>query len=131
MDLIPRGYGFDDFFSFFLPDKTFEKIEMKCDIFEKDGKYNLIVDIPGMNKEDVKIECEDGYLYITAIKEDKKDEEDKNYIRRERHFGKYQRSFYVGDIDPESIEAEFKDGSLTIMFPKEENKPNKKQIEIK
>lgn len=131
MELIPRGFGFNDFFDAFLPEKQIERPHMKCDIYEKDGEYNLIIDVPGFKKEDVKIECEDGYLTITATKEEKEDDDSKNYIRKERHYGKYQRSFYVGDIDAESIKAEFKDGSLEINFPKEETKSTKKEIEIK
>ncbi len=131
MDLIPRGFGFNDFFDTFLPEKSIEKPHMKCDIYEKDGEYNLIMDIPGFKKDDVKIECDDGYLTITAEKEETSDDSDKNYIRKERHYGRYQRSFYVGDIDTDSIEAKFEDGSLKVIFPKEETKSTKKEIKIK
>jgi len=131
MDLIPRGFGFNDFFDTFLPERHVDRPHMKCDIYEKDGEYNLIMDIPGFKKEDVKIESEDGYLTITATKEDISEDNDVNYIRKERHYGTYQRSFYVGEIDPENIDAEFKDGSLIVKFPKEDAKSTKKEIEIK
>ncbi len=131
MDLIPRSFGFNDFFDTFLTEKQNNQPHMKCDIYEKDGEYNLIMDIPGFKKEDVKIESEDGYLTITATKEDRSNEENVNYIRQERHYGSYQRSFYVGDIDYENISAEFKDGSLFVKFPKEDAKSTKKEIEIK
>lgn len=129
MDLIPRTFEFDDLFNSVLTERNNKMFDMKCDIYEEDGVYNLIMDIPGFDKDNVKIECDDGYLTITAEKETKNN--DKNYIRQERHYGKIQRSFYVGNIDHESVEAKFKDGTLKIKFPKEDENANKKFIEIK
>lgn len=129
MDLIPRTFGFDDFFNSVLAERDHKVFDMKCDIYEKDGVYNLIIDIPGFDKNNIKIDCNDGYLNITAEKETENN--DKNYIRQERHYGKIQRSFYVGNINSESVEAEFKDGTLKIKFPKEDENANKKFIEIK
>ena len=131
MDLIPRGFGFDDFFDSFIPEKHYiEKASGKCDIYEKDGKYFLEMETPGLTKDNVKIESEDGYVTITTSKEDKKEEKDRNYIRKERTYGSTQRKFYVGEINQDEIKAEFKDGILIVSFPKEEKKSNKKEIEI-
>lgn len=131
MDLIPRGFGFDDFFDTFIPERRYvEKVGGKCDIYEKDEKYFLEMEIPGLKKDEVKIEVEDGYLTITAEKSEVKEDEDKNYIRKEITYGSTQRKFYVGDIDSEDIKAEFKDGILNVSFPKEEKKSNKKEITI-
>lgn len=130
MNLIPRKYFLgDDFFDDFFEPAL--KDQMKCDIYEKDGNYNIVLDAPGFDKDDIKLECDNGYLTISAEKVEEDNEEDKNYIRRERHYGKYSRSFYVGDIDTENIDAEFKKGTLKIVVPKIEEKPSKKQIEIK
>ena len=131
MDLLPIGFGFNDFFDTLLPAKPVDRPKFACDIFEKDGNYNLIMDIPGFTKEDVTVESDDGYLTITASKEDKSDEEGINYIRKERHYGQFQRKFYIGDVDSELINASFEDGTLKINFPKEEPKSTKKEIEIK
>lgn len=132
MDLMPRGFGFDDFFDSFLPEKTHNNFnEMKCDIYEKNNEYHIEMDIPGMKKENVKIECEDGYLSIIASGEQNHEEKDKKYIRRERNYGKYQRRFYVGKINPNDIKAEFKDGSLLVSFPKEDKNASKIAITIK
>lgn len=131
MDLIPRGFGFNDFFDTFLPSSQTEKPHLVCDIYEKDGEYNLVMDVPGFKKEDVKIEVEDGYLTISATKEEETEDSDKNYIRRERRCGKFQRSFYVGDVNHDKIEAKFDEGTLKVTFPKEVEKPNKKEIKIK
>jgi len=78
---------------------------------------------------------EDGYLRISAKVEEKKDDEESNYLHKERYYGECTRSFYVGeDIKEEEISAEFNDGILKIDIPKkdeEETVPEKKQIEIK
>lgn len=123
---------FDDFFT---PVRGDEMSKMRCDIYEKDGIYTMEMDIPGFNREDVKIEVDDNdYLTITAEKNSETNDEDsdKNYVRKERSYGKYQRSFYVGDIDKDNIDAKFENGILKITMPKkEEEKSSKKTIEIK
>lgn len=129
MNLITRdsifGSLFDDFYEF----KRFNNI-MKTDIYEKDGKYVIEADIPGFKKEDVSIDYEDGYITITAKKEEVI-EENANYIRRERYYGETTRNYYVGNINEKNINAKFEDGTLKITFPKEEEKSNVKQIPIK
>ncbi len=128
MDLIPRRFYLDDFFDNFI---SKEDSKMKCDIYEKNGDYHIEMEIPGFNKEDINIEVQDGYLKITAEKSESENKEEKNYIRRERSFGKYQRSFYLGNLDANKIEANFKDGILNIIVPKIEEEKNKKIIDIK
>ena len=104
---------------------------MKCDIYEHDGKVILEVDVPGFSKKDITIEFNKGYLNITAVK-NKEENNHKKYYRRERKmYGKYERSFYLGDIDEEKIEANFNDGILTIVAPKRDNEASKKLITIK
>lgn len=91
---------------------------MKCDIYEKDGKYHVEMDIPGFKKDEIKLECHKGTLTISAKKEFKKEEhEGKKFIRRERHFNTMERSFYLGDIDDENIHATFENGTLEIIIP--------------
>lgn len=130
MNLIPRKFYLgDDFFDDFFD--TTVKNQMKCDVYEKDGNYHFEVDVPGYEKEDINIECENGYLTISAEKTNEENDESKNYIRRERRYGKFSRSFYVGDVDVETIGAEFTKGILKICVPKVQEKQSKKQIEIK
>ena len=108
--------------------------KMKCDIYEREGVFYLEMDIPGFDKSDVDIQIDDNdYLTITAEKSsDSEEKEDKNYIRRERTYGRYQRSFYVGNIDKNAIEASFENGILKIAMPKkEEEKSSTQKIEIK
>ena len=124
---------FDDFMFPRIKESDFGK--MRCDIYEKDNVYYLEMDIPGFDRNDVNIEIDDNdYLTITAEKNNENTEEDenKNYIRKERSYGKYQRSFYVGGIDKENIEAEFVNGILKVTMPKkEEEKLSNRKIEIK
>ena len=130
MSLIPRKFYLgDDFFDEFFEPTV--KNQMKCDIYEKDGKYNIVMDIPGFDKENIKLECDNGYLTISAEQSTEENDENKNYIRRERRYGKFSRSFYVGDVDADTIDAEFKSGTLIVSVPKKEEKVTKKQIEIK
>lgn len=129
MNLIPRKYYLDDFFDNFLT--VPEESNMKCDIYEKDGKYHIEMDIPGFDKKDIQVECNKGYLTITAEKEKEETDEQKKYIRRERVYGKYKREFYLGDVQMDNIDAEFKDGILKITVPRKEEVNTKTSIEIK
>jgi HSP20 family molecular chaperone IbpA len=99
---------------------------MKTDIKENEAGYDLAVELPGYRKEDMKLELKDGYLTISAeIKHDNDDKDnDGNYIRRERYYGKSSRSFYVGEaVTEEDIKAKYEDGILKINVPKKELKP--------
>lgn len=130
MNLLPRKFYFDDFLDDFFPTTNNGWNNIKCDIYEKDGKYNIIMDIPGLNKDDIKIDCTDGYLTIEASKNEEVKDEGKNYIRKERTSGQFKRQFYVGNIDAKNVKAEFKHGVLKIIVPKKEEKETKNIIEI-
>ena len=127
MNIIPKSSYLDDIFDNF--DST-RNNNMKCDIYEKDGDYHIEIDIPGFDKKDIKVECDNGYLTVTAKKDEEAEDKTKNYIRRERSYGKYQRSFYIGDMDSNEIRAKFKHGMLKIIVPKVETKETKRHIEI-
>lgn len=129
MDLIPRKLYLDDFFGNFIENNDNGK--MKCDIYEKNGDYHIEMDVPGFDKKDIIVEARNGYLNVSAQKTSEKNDEGKNFIRRERSFGKYERSFYLGDLDSSKIHAEFKDGTLKIKVPKTEIAEAKKIIEVK
>ena len=125
--MLPSRIFFDDMFD----DVKFDD-KMKCDIYEKDDVYHVEADIPGFDKKDINIEFNKGNLTITCEKIDKEIDKDKKYIRRERRFyGKFQRSFYLGEVDDENIDASFNNGILKISIPKKPEENNKKLIEIK
>ena len=128
-----RKYYLDSIFDNFMDVGTDNFDVMKCDVYEKDGAYHIEADIPGFKKDEISVDCEDGYVTISAEKNTENEEKDENkkYIKRERFFGKTVRKFYVGDVDSDKIQAEYKDGMLELVVPKEEKLPNKKSIEIK
>lgn len=139
MMLVPRRNFdlFDDFFddSFFRNKEKVMHPMMKTDVRELDNSYIIDVDLPGVEKENIKIDVEDGYLNINARVESSNNEDSNGtFIRRERYVGECSRSFYIGeDIRDEDINASFKNGILSLRFPKVEEKPNKtekKYIEI-
>ena len=153
--LLPRVFSddlFDDFFNFnefpFFDDRDERKLEkklyghrarnlMKTDVRETEKDYELIIDLPGFKKDEVKVSLENGYLTIGAEKgldEEEKEKKTGRYIRRERYAGSCQRSFYVGeDITQDDIKGEFKHGILKLSIPKKETRPavhEKKYITI-
>ncbi len=130
MNIIPKKYYLDDFFDDFLANSNSEKNAMKCDIYEKGGDYHIEMDVPGFDKKDISINVDNGYLTITAEKQNEEKDEEKNYIRRERSYGKYERSFYLGDLETDGIKAEFNNGMLKLTVPKKEVVDTKKKIEI-
>ncbi len=124
MMLIPRRSTFDLFDDVFK-DPIFEEYEtkvMKTDIKEKDNEYLIDIDLPGYDKENIKINITDGYLNIEAtIDSHKEEKEDGKFVRRERYSGTCSRSFYVGDdVTEEDIKAKFKNGILKLTIPKKE-----------
>ena len=137
MMMMPRRNNFDLFDEMFN-DPFFTRGEnklMKTDIKEKGDKYLLEVDLPGYEKENIKIELEDGYLTVHASMNKNVDESDKDskYVHKERYVGECSRSFYVGEnIKEEDIKASFKNGTLKLELPKNETKKeeSKKYIEI-
>ena len=93
---------------------------LKMDVKEKDGNYIVDVDLPGCKKEDISLDLKDGYLTITATRNNEVDEKDEGgYIRRERFVGQCSRTVEVGDVKPEDVKAKFESGVLTLTFPKE------------
>lgn len=117
MKYYPMFDLFDDFFT----GATTSDV-MKTDIVEKDGNYEMNMELPGVKKEDIQIALKDGYLKVTAThgssSEDKDDQG--RIIRKERTSGSYSRSFYVGDkIRQEDVKASFDNGELKLIVPKE------------
>ena len=113
-----KNYYLNDYFDLFNKDQNLEKEFMKTDIYESNNKYIIESDIPGINKEDIKINYENGYLTIKIIK--KLSSDINTYIRRERFYGELKRTFYIGLKKETDIKATFKNGILEISFPKED-----------
>ena len=123
-----NNYYLNDYFDLFNKKQSIEKEFMKTDIYESNNKYIIESDIPGINKEDIKINYENGYLTIKTIK--KLSSDINTYIRKERFYGELKRTFYIGIKKESDIKATFKNGILEITFPKEDiqNKDSKNII---
>lgn len=123
---------FEDFPFLSFLDKTKTHPVMRCDIEENDTHYLLSMDVPGFKKEDIEISLDDQYLVVKAEIKKAPHENQNTYLRKERFFGTYTRSFYVGDFDLNCIEAGLHDGVLYISIPKGcAKKQEKKLIHIK
>ncbi len=104
------------------------------DIKDTGSEFVLEADLPGVKKEDIKLDLSDNILTITAERHSEFEEKDKKgrYVRCERSYGSYQRSFDTTGIDVDKIDAEFKDGVLKLTMPKlVEQKPEPKRLEIR
>lgn len=103
----------------------------RANVAETDEAYEISVDLPGQTAEEVELELEEGKLTIAGTRKNETEEEGKTFHRIERRCGQFRRSFMLGpDVDPDKVEAEYKDGVLRIAVPKAE-KVRPKKIEIK
>ena len=129
-DLFNIFNDFDkDFFSDNMPMNT-----CRTDIKDEGDKYVMEAELPGFDKDDITLDINGSYLVISAEhkSENEKKEEDGKYIRRERRFGSYKRSFDISDVSAESISAKYKNGILMIDLPKKKaEEPVTKRLEIK
>lgn len=117
-DLDFFGREFDDLFRPMFYEN--EHHNMKTDIRETENSYEVAVDLAGFDKKDINVKLENGYVTISAKREDK--HENKRYLRRERSVS-CSRSYYVGDKVKESdIKAKYENGTLTVEIPKKEEK---------
>jgi HSP20 family protein len=97
------------------------------DLYEKDDHFIIKAELPGINKEDIKVDLKDRVLTLSGERSYNNEVKEENYYRRERSFGKFQRAFTLpADVDAEKIKAEFKDGVLQIEVPKPENQKAKR-----
>lgn len=108
---------FDDFFT---TDSQGTSSVMKIYIVEKDGNYELSIEMPGVKKEDIQIKLKDEYLNVTVSHNTNKENKDKEgRIRQERVSWSYSRSFYAGnDVRTENVKASFSNEELVVTVPK-------------
>lgn len=130
MSLIPCSfYDLDTFFTPF-ENRAFQfsnKNMMSTDIVENENEIKIIMDIPGVKKENINITIEKGVLTVSASTQSESEEKDQsgNYVRRERSSGQYTRSFNIGEnITADEVVAKLEDGILTLIIP---NNPEKKK----
>ena len=138
--LFPERFNFNNnLFDDFFTDPVFNMTttnRMSTDIKEKDNGYELAMEVPGFDKEDLKLDLEDGYLTVSAEHNKTNEEKDNegHIIRQERYYGSTKRSFYVGDkVTKDDIQAKYDKGVLNVFVPKKDVKKleNKQTIEVK
>ena len=123
---------FDDFEKNFW--NSNELAEFKTDIKDNGNEYVMEADLPGFKKENIKIDIDNDTLTITAERKNENSEKDDkgNYIRMERSYGSFSRSFDVSGINTEEISAAYNDGVLTLnMSKKTAKQESARHLEIK
>ena len=114
---------FDSFFSN-LPQPQATPTLMRTDIKEDEASYEIVIDLPGFQKENVAAELKDGILKISAKTSTENEEKTGTFLRRERFTGQCSRQFYVGeDVEEADIKAKFENGLLQIAVPKKVEQP--------
>lgn len=112
--LVEDFFGDSDFLNF--KDKN---LVPAVNIKEMEAEFEIELAVPGMTKEDIKVEVLDGVLTISAEKNDKKEEKTKKYTRREFSYNKFSRSFTLPEnVDTEAVKANYADGVLHLTIPK-------------
>jgi HSP20 family protein len=103
------------------------------DVSETDKAYEITAELPGMDEKNVDVKVANGVLTLKGEKQDEKEEKKKDYYRRERSFGSFERSFQVPEgVDADKIEATFKKGVLSVTLPKSaEAQKAEKKIAVK
>lgn len=126
---------FDNAFRDFWGNNDLERHDaFRTDVIDQGDNYLLQAELPGFQKEDINIDLKNDLLTISASHKEEKSEEDTNkYIRKERYYSSYSRSFRVNNIEAGDIDACYNNGILEVKFPKKdiESKEAVQKIEVK
>lgn len=133
-----REDDFDRFFDNFFSNDFFAPMNIsgfgsgfKVDLKETENSYLIEADLPGVTKDAIDIDFNNNYLTITAKREDNVEDKSENFVRRERHYGEFKRSFYIDNVVEDQIDASFNNGVLKVTLPKsDKGKTQKKRIDI-
>lgn len=111
---------FDNFERSFFGNSSVDLPAFRADIRDVGDKYLLDAELPGFQKEDISLDIKDGILTISAEHNENSDQKDDkgNYIRRERRYGAFRRSFDISGIDEDAISASYQNGILELSLPK-------------
>ena len=121
----------DDFFNdSFLPSRNLMRDTFKIDVKETEKEYLIEAELPGIQKDEVNLNLNDGKLSISVDREENINDEKENYIHRERRYSSMNRSVYLADSTPDNIKAKMENGVLAITVAKEEKPKNSHKIEI-
>lgn len=111
---------------------AYKQFNPAVDIAEDDKSYEIHVAVPGVKKQDFKIDLADGKLSISGERKLEEKKEGKNFHSLETQYGSFSRSFFIPeDVKEDQVEATYEDGLLKITLPKKEKKVSKAAIEVK
>ncbi|NUG39495.1 Hsp20/alpha crystallin family protein [Lactobacillus mellis] len=104
----------------------FPAINMKTDVSESKTAYDVVIDLPDMDKKDISITYDNDVLTVSAHRDSLNNASDKdgNLIMNERSYGRFSRQYRLPDVDRQQISAKYEDGSLKINLPKSQDLPN-------
>lgn len=133
--LLNSGFGdlsnmLDDFFSDWPAKRTLTMDTFKIDVQDGEKEYIIDAEVPGVKKEEISVEVNDGRLTIAVQREDCNEDTGKNYLHRERRYCSMSRSVYLADAQAEGIKAKLNDGVLNIVVPKVDVKSGALKVDI-
>lgn len=123
-----KGGSLDNFFGDFFDDSFLSPMNMSkfnSDVRETENEYLISAELPGIDKKDIKLDYKNNYLVISAKRNEEHDDKKDNYIRKERSYGEFSRSFYFDNVSEDKINAKFENGVLKITLPKAEKDKEK------
>ena len=125
--------GFEDFYylldDFFTP-RSMERSTFKIDVQEEDKQYVIEAELPGVKKEELGLDLDDGRLTISVNHEESVDDKQKNFLHRERRATSMSRAIYLADADAEGVKAKLDNGVLTVTVQKQDKSVAAKKIAI-
>ncbi len=136
--LTVRNAGFEDFYNmlddFFsdtwTPRRSLSSDTFKVDVQDNEKEYCIDAELPGVKKEEINLEMNEGKLTISVNREESLEEEQKNYVHRERRYSSMQRAIYLQEASGDDIKAKMEDGILNIIVPKIDKKEQSVKINI-
>lgn len=122
---LPARAFFDQFMNDFLDDGPWSPLmnmnnAFRVDLRETNNEYIVEADLPGVKKDEITLNYENGYLTISAKKENRKESKEESYVRKERRYGQFQRHIYIDNVVEDKIDAKFNDGVLTVNLQKQD-----------
>ncbi len=128
--------GFEDFYNmlddFFTetPSRSLAGDTFKIDLQEDEKNYYIEADLPGVTKKELTVAIDDNHLQISVIRDEKTEEEKKNYLHKERRYSSMQRSIYLTNADSAGVKAKLDNGVLTMTIPKKGAEDKSVKVEI-
>lgn len=120
----------DDFFGEGFPRRSLERDTFKINVQQTDTEYLIEAELPGVNKDEINVDLNDGRLMISVEREEEIDKEEKNYIHKESRYSSMSRSMYLADAETKGIKAKLENGILNIVVPRQSQTVKAEKIAI-